>query len=70
MRTDERLHAIARDSTPDLSPRIWYGMPAYANEDGTVLRFFRGAEKFKERYMTIGFNQEAKLDEGHLWPTA
>ncbi|MDQ1279465.1 MAG: hypothetical protein QG670_727 [Thermoproteota archaeon] len=66
----ERLHAIIKASAPALSPRLWYGMPAYANKDGKVICFFRGGEKFKERYMTLGFNNEAHLDEGHLWPIA
>jgi len=66
----ERLHAITKASAPALSPRLWYGMPAYANKDGKVICFFRGGEKFKERYMTLGFNNEAHLDEGHLWPIA
>ena len=65
----ERLHAIIKASAPVLSPKVWYGMPAYA-KDGKVVCFFRGAEKFKERYMTLGFSQEANLDEGHMWPTA
>ena len=65
----ERLHAIIKASAPVLSPKVWYGMPAYA-KDGKVVCFFRGAEKFKERYMTLGFNQEANLDEGHMWPIA
>jgi hypothetical protein len=65
----ERLHAIIKASAPALSPRLWYGMPAYA-KDGKVVCFFRGGEKFKERYMTLGFNDEANLDEGHLWPIA
>jgi hypothetical protein len=65
----ERLHAIIRANAPTLSPRTWYGMPAYA-KDGEVVCFFRGGEKFKERYMTLGFNDSAKLDEGHLWPVA
>jgi uncharacterized protein YdhG (YjbR/CyaY superfamily) len=65
----ERLHAIIKASAPTLSPKVWYGMPAYA-KDGKVVCFFRGAEKFKERYMTLGFNDVAKLDEGHLWPVA
>jgi hypothetical protein len=65
----ERLHAIIRACAPALSPKVWYGMPAYA-KDGKVVCFFRGAEKFKERYMTLGFNQEANLDEGYLWPIA
>ena len=66
----ERLHAIIKASAPALSPRLWYGMPAYANKDGKVICFFRGGEKFKERYMTLGFNNEAHLDEDHLWPIA
>jgi uncharacterized protein YdhG (YjbR/CyaY superfamily) len=66
----QRLHAIITTAAPNLIPRTWYGMPAYANEAGRVVVFFRGAEKFKERYMTIGFNQEANLDEGNLWPVA
>jgi uncharacterized protein YdhG (YjbR/CyaY superfamily) len=66
----ERLHAIIKAHAPALSPRLWYGMPAYANKDGKVVCFFRGGEKFKERYMTLGFNQEANLDEGHMWPIA
>ena len=65
----ERLHAIIKASAPALSPKTWYGMPAYAKDDKVVC-FFRGAQKFKERYMTFGFSQEANLDEGHLWPTA
>jgi hypothetical protein len=65
----KRLHAIIKASAPALSPKVWYGMPAYA-KDGKVVCFFRGGEKFKERYMTLGFNQEANLDEGHMWPVA
>lgn len=65
----ERLHAIIKTSAPALSPETWYGMPAYA-KDGRVVCFFRGADKFKERYMTLGFNDKANLDEGHLWPIA
>ncbi len=65
----ERLHVIIKASAPALSPKVWYGMPAYA-KDGKVVCFFRGADKFKERYMTLGFNDVAKLDEGHLWPVA
>jgi uncharacterized protein YdhG (YjbR/CyaY superfamily) len=65
----ERLHALIKASAPVLSPKVWYGMPAYAM-NGKVVCFFRGAEKFKERYMTLGFSQEANLDEGRLWPTA
>jgi hypothetical protein len=65
----ERLHAIIRASAPDLSPKVWYGMPAYA-KGGKVVCFFRGGEKFKERYMTLGFNDVANLDEGAMWPIA
>lgn len=65
----ERLHAIVRSSAPDLVPRTWYGMPAYA-KDGTVVCFFRSGEKFKERYLTLGFNDEAQLDDGTMWPVA
>jgi uncharacterized protein YdhG (YjbR/CyaY superfamily) len=63
----ERIHAIIKATAPDLSPKTWYGMPAYA-KDGKVICFFRSGQKFKERYMTLGFNNEAKLDEGHMWP--
>jgi uncharacterized protein YdhG (YjbR/CyaY superfamily) len=66
----EQLHAIIKANAPALSPKLWYGMPAYANKDGKVVCFFRSGEKFQERYMTLGFNQEANLDEGHLWPVA
>lgn len=66
----ERLHAIITTADPNLIPKTWYGMPAYANEAGKVVLFFRGAEKFKERYMTLGFTQEANLDDGNLWPVA
>ena len=65
----ERLHAIIKASAPVLSPKLWYGMPAYA-KDGKVICFFRSGQKFKERYMTLGFNNEANLDEGHMWPIA
>lgn len=67
--TGKRLHAIIRASAPELVPRTWYGMPAYSR-NGTVVCFFRSADKFKERYMTLGFNDEAKLDEGSMWPVA
>jgi len=66
----EQLHIIIKASAPSLSPRTWYGMPAYANRDGKVVCFFRGADKFKERYMTLGFNDVANLDEGYMWPIA
>jgi uncharacterized protein YdhG (YjbR/CyaY superfamily) len=65
----ERLHAIVKASAPDLAPRTWYGMPAYA-EDGKVVCYFRSAEKFKERYAQFGFNDKANLDEGAMWPTS
>jgi uncharacterized protein YdhG (YjbR/CyaY superfamily) len=65
----ERLHAIIRASAPALSPRTWYGMPAYA-KDGKVLCFFQPAQKFKTRYATFGFNDVANLDEGAMWPVA
>ncbi|MBA3307583.1 MAG: DUF1801 domain-containing protein [Chloroflexi bacterium] len=65
----ERLHAIIKASAPALSPKTWYGMPAYA-KDGKVVCFFTSADKFKSRYATFGFNDEAKLDEGAMWPTA
>jgi uncharacterized protein YdhG (YjbR/CyaY superfamily) len=65
----ERLHAIITASAPVLSPRTWYGMPAYA-KDGKVVCFFTPASKFKERYATLGFNAAANLDEGNMWPTA
>jgi len=65
----ERIHAIIKASAPTLSPRTWYGMPAY-EKDGNVLCFFQSAEKFKARYATLGFSDKANLDDGHMWPTA
>ena len=65
----ERLHAIVKASAPDISPKTWYGMPAYA-KDGKVVCFFQSAQKFKTRYATFGFSDEANLDEGALWPTS
>ena len=65
----ERLHAIIQESAPDLSPKTWYGMPAYA-KDGKVVCFFRNAGKFKERYAMFGFNDYANLDQGSMWPVA
>ena len=65
----ERLHAIVKASAPALSPRTWYGMPAYAM-DGKVVCFFQSAQKFKTRYATFGFSDNANLDEGAMWPTA
>ena len=64
----ERVHAIIMASVPDLSPKTWYGMPAYA-KDGNVIFFFKPAEKFKARYATLGFSDNAKLDDGAMWPT-
>ena len=65
----KRLHELIKDAAPDLSPKTWYGMPAYA-KDGKVVCFFRNAGKFKERYAMFGFNDSAKLDEGSMWPVA
>jgi hypothetical protein len=65
----KRLHAIIKASAPALSPRLWYGMPAYA-KDGKVVCFFQSAQKFKTRYATLGFSDKAKLDEGAMWPVA
>ncbi|MCP2276064.1 iron chaperone [Nocardia amikacinitolerans] len=65
----ERIHAIVKADAPDLAPKLWYGMPAYA-KDGKVVCFFQSAEKFKARYATLGFNDSANLDDGTLWPTA
>jgi uncharacterized protein YdhG (YjbR/CyaY superfamily) len=66
----QRLHEIIKANAPDLSPKTWYGMPAYAQGDGKVVCFFQGAYKFGARYATLGFNDTAKLDEGALWPVA
>ncbi|MDP2671783.1 MAG: DUF1801 domain-containing protein [bacterium] len=65
-----RIHTVIKESAPELSPKTWYGMPAYANNDGKVVCFFTAASKFKSRYATLGFNDTAKLDEGHMWPTS
>jgi uncharacterized protein YdhG (YjbR/CyaY superfamily) len=65
----KRLHAIIKASAPALSPKTWYGMPAYA-KDGKVVCFFQSAQKFKSRYATLGFSDKANLDEGAMWPTA
>jgi hypothetical protein len=65
----KRLHAIIKAAAPALSPRLWYGMPAYA-KDGKVVCFFQSAQKFKTRYATLGFSDKAKLDEGAIWPVA
>ena len=66
----ERLHAIIKASAPDLSPKTWYGMPAYANKGGKVVCFFQSAQKFNSRYATFGFSDTANLDEGAMWPVA
>ncbi|MGK2851813.1 MAG: iron chaperone [Candidatus Limnocylindrales bacterium] len=65
----ERLHAIVKASAPTLAPKLWYGMPAYAR-DGKVVCFFQAAQKFKTRYATLGFSDDAQLDDGTMWPTA
>ena len=65
----ERIHAIVKASAPELSPKTWYGMPAYA-KDGKIVCFFQSAAKFKSRYATFGFNDAANLDEGTMWPTS
>jgi uncharacterized protein YdhG (YjbR/CyaY superfamily) len=66
----KKVHAIVNDTAPHLMPKTWYGMPAYANEEGKVVCFFTPAEKFKERYATLGFNTAANLDRGNMWPTS
>lgn len=66
----EKLHKVIRDAAPHLLPKTWYGMPAYANADEKVVVFFKPASKFKDRYLTLGFNDAAKLDDGAMWPTS
>lgn len=66
----KRLHELIKASAPSLSPKTWYGMPAYANKDGKVVCYFTPADKFKSRYATFGFNDDAKLDDGAMWPTS
>jgi uncharacterized protein YdhG (YjbR/CyaY superfamily) len=66
----KRIHAVIRSSAPTLSPKLWYGMPAYARDGGKIVCFFQPAQKFKTRYATIGFNDPAHLDEGGMWPVA
>ena len=66
----EGIHAIVRENAPELSPKTWYGMPAYADKDGKVVCFFTAAGKFKSRYASFGFNEAAKLDDGNMWATA
>ena len=65
----ERIHAVVLAAAPTLSPKLWYGMPAYAR-DGKIICFFQDANKFKGRYATLGFNDDARLDDGHVWPVA
>jgi uncharacterized protein YdhG (YjbR/CyaY superfamily) len=65
----KRLHAIVKANAPDLMPKTWYGMPAYADTDGKVICFFKSAAKFKSRYATLGFGDEARLDDGVMWAT-
>jgi uncharacterized protein YdhG (YjbR/CyaY superfamily) len=66
----KRLHELIKESAPDLTPKTWYGMPAYANKAGKVVCFYRNAGKFKERYGMFGFNDAANLDDGSVWPIA
>jgi uncharacterized protein YdhG (YjbR/CyaY superfamily) len=66
----KRIHEIIKASAPALSPKTWYGMPAYANKDGKIVCFFTAASKFNSRYATFGFNDDANLDEGAMWPTS
>ncbi len=66
----KRIHEIVKASAPDLLPKTWYGMPAYANKDGKVVCFFTAASKFNSRYATFGFNDDAHLDEGNMWPAS
>jgi uncharacterized protein YdhG (YjbR/CyaY superfamily) len=66
----ERIHRLVKASAPELTPRTWYGMPAYANTDGKVVCFFTPADKFKSRYASFGFEEAANLDDGTMWPTA
>jgi uncharacterized protein YdhG (YjbR/CyaY superfamily) len=66
----ERIHALVKATAPSLSPKTWYGMPAYANDDGNIVCFFKSAAKFKSRYATFGFEEAANLDQGAMWPTA
>jgi uncharacterized protein YdhG (YjbR/CyaY superfamily) len=66
----ERVHVVVTTTAPDLTPKTWYGMPAYANADGKVVVYFQDAGKFDSRYSTLGFNDDAKLDDGEFWPTS
>ena len=66
----KRIHEIVKATAPSLSPRTWYGMPAYANDEGKIVCFFQSADKFKSRYATFGFSDKANLDDGAMWPTS
>ena len=66
----ERIHAIVTENAPELLPKTWYGMPAYANREGKIICFFQPASKFNTRYATLGFNEDARQDDGSMWPTA
>jgi len=66
----ERIHALVTEKASDLLPKTWYGMPAYANSDGKVICFFQSADKFDSRYASLGFNDDAKLDDGSMWPVS
>jgi uncharacterized protein YdhG (YjbR/CyaY superfamily) len=66
----KRIHEIVTENAPELFPKTWYGMPAYANKDGKILCFFQSADKFETRYSTFGFNDVAMIDDGNMWPTA
>lgn len=66
----QKLHEIVKDVAPELMPKTWYGMPAYANKEGKVVVFFKGQSKFESRFPTLGFDDAANLDEGNLWPTS
>lgn len=65
-----RIHALIKASAPDLEPKTWYGMPAYANKEGKIVCFYQSAQKFNTRYATFGFNESANIDEGVMWPVA
>ena len=65
-----RIHEIVKANAPDLAPKTWYGMPAYANKDGKIICFFTAAAKFNSRYATFGFNDDANLDDGNMWPAS
>lgn len=66
----KKIHSIVTANAPELAPRTWYGMPAYADKDGKIVCFFQAADKFKARYASFGFDQAAKLDDGHMWATS